>query len=334
MVSLSTRLNNYSKQYRIFKQNKDIDRFVKRNKVNMPFNNYSKHIFISGEPRGGTTWLMELLMQPNDCLIWEPLHLQNLQQYNPEFYKALGILPYIPENETWNDAREYFKKLFSGELPYGLEINRQYHIKNLNACNNILFKFCRANMLLPWLTKEFPEIKPIYLIRHPLSVISSQFRHSAFNSVGTIHNLFEVRTKGNPLYTDIFEKHANKINAIKSRESMFANWWAIQNSIPLNARKKNWLTVSYERLYLNPIEELDRISDYIRIRSTYNIEAIKSPSSTTKSGSGILEKKSQLANFKRHLTNSQIKEILDIIESYEITQYNDEYEPKYNLLGY
>ena len=335
MVSLSERFSNYKKQVQNYIYNREIKNFNKICEKENKFKDFSKHTIISGEPRGGTTWLMELLMNEKDCIIWEPLHYKYLGAYNKGFLNQVGHMPYIPENQEWAEAKEYFMKLFGGQLPYGMNVNFQYKNNPLKENRNLLIKFCRANMLLPWLNSQFPEIRPIYLIRHPLSVISSQFRHSSFNEVGTLHNLFEVRKNGIPRFSDIFDKYEDKISKIKSRESMYANWWAIQNLLPLKSQNRNWITVSYESLFLNPLNELERIAHHLNTEvSNFNTENINNPSKTTKEGSGILENRNQLSNFKRHLSSEQIKEILDIIHSYGIDCYSDELEPRYDKLGY
>ncbi|MCB9188181.1 MAG: sulfotransferase [Flavobacteriales bacterium] len=326
--SIKTSLDKRRRENEILKFNND-------NKKNGRFDDFSKHIIISGEPRGGTTWLMELLMNDSTNLVWEPLFHKRLNEHSAGLYNKFGHMPYIPENAQWKEGKEYFNSLFRGELKYGLFKNHHYSGKKLKDKDRMLFKFCRANMLLPWLTKEFPTIKPIYLVRHPLSVISSQFRHPAFEGIGTKVNLFELRKSENPMFSDIFDRYEDKISKINSRESMFANWWAIQNMLALPNPDNKWLTVSYESLYLNPVNELERISKFTGIPvSEFSLDNIEKPSKTTLAGSGILEKKDQLSNFRKHLTQNQINEILEIINSYGIDAFNEDLEPDYMKLRY
>jgi hypothetical protein len=244
-------------------------------------------------------------------------------------------MPYIPESQDWEPGRTFFTQLFNGELPYGLHINFTYGKHQIQNCDGLLIKFCRANLLLPWLCRQFPEIRPIHLIRHPLSVISSQFRHPAFRDVGIKHHLFEIRKNGNPVFSDIFDRHYDKISKIRSRESLFANWWAIQNSVVLKAEHKNWIAVSYESLYLNSTMELERIAAHLGVHTArFSTQNLHKPSYTANTGSEVIESKNHLSNFKRYLSKDQIKEILDIIQSYEIDCYSDALEPHYDRLGY
>lgn len=334
MATTSERLAYCKKLLLQAQTNRQVKKFNLKNRKESRFNDFSQHIVISGEPRGGTTWLMEILKQDSDALIWEPLHPQRLEKYPHNLANRVGHIPYIPENAELELAQRYFQELFRGQLPYGLHVNSKYG-HQLRRSTSLLFKFCRANMLLPWLTRQFPSIRPIYLIRHPLSVISSQFRHPAFQNLNVANNIFEIRRNEDPAFSEIFETHSDKINSIQSRESLFANWWAIQNLLPLKDENKRWLTISYESLFLRPTLELEKISDYLNKPMTrFAMHKINMPSSTTRDGSGILENKDQLQNFKRHLSAAQIKEILDIVNSYGIDCYSDAMEPDYKKLGY
>lgn len=312
---------------------KKIRTFNYNNRINNPFNKIENNIIISGEPRGGTTWLMELLLDDRKCIIWEPLHPVVLKKFSiNNFHNDLGHIPYIPYNEKWDEAKIFFNDLFHGFLPHGLNYNLFYGRKHFNHAESLLIKFCRANILLPWLTKEFPNIKPIYLIRHPLSVISSQLRHNAFEELGNTKNIFEIQESK---FNDIFKKHENQIKLINNRISMFANWWSIMNVIPYNHKDKNWLTIAYESLYLRPEFELKRIEDYLNINLSHiSLEKINKPSSTTKKGSGIIEGTNQLSNWEKYLNHDEISQILSIVHKYGIDCYDHNNEPNYTLLGY
>jgi len=68
-------------------------------------------ILLFSDPRGGSTWLTEILMKAiNPAVIWEPLS----PGINSEF-KKLGFPPrqFIPEEDEWPEAKEAFQELFS-----------------------------------------------------------------------------------------------------------------------------------------------------------------------------------------------------------------------------
>lgn len=134
---------------------------------------------------------------------------------------------------------------------------------------------------------------------------------------------------------DYFDLHTTKIKAIDSRTSMFANWWAIRNSVPYLHLNKRWLTVSYERLYLYPEAELERISAWLGTDVTKSaLQKISRPSATTIAGSAIAEGGDQLANWQKILNQQKVAEILEIVHSYGIDAYSEDLEPDYGKLGY
>lgn len=328
------RLKNYQKSLQDYSIHWKIEKFNKECRESGALTDFSKHIIVAGEPRGGTTWLMEMMMGDNQAIVWEPLHRNNLKKWlGDEFATQIGFMPYIPENEEWGEAEQFFNDLFSGYLPIGLRRTFTYD-RSLKDIHRLLIKFCRANMILPWLTRKFPTIKPIYIVRHPLAVIASQYQMKAFEGMGETTNIFDAQESK---YTDLFDKHSDKIKSINSKEAMFANWWAISNVIPLThpRNNKSWLTVSYERLFVNPQEELKRIEAYIDAPLPDDILArVKKASISTQPGSGILNNGSQLGTWKNKLNQQQIDTVMSIIKSYGINAFSEDQEPDYAQLGY
>ena len=70
-------------------------------------------LLICGDPRGGTTWLAELIkLLPETAMLWEPLAVANVKQF-----KSLGFQwrQYIPEHESWPEAKALFEDLFAAD---------------------------------------------------------------------------------------------------------------------------------------------------------------------------------------------------------------------------
>src|SRR6056297_3604377 len=77
--------------------------------INKRYHDKNKKVLISGMPRGGTTWLAELLLNINNSILfWEPLRPFRLEEQNlSEFSKELGWFPYIPENGEWYKGHRF-----------------------------------------------------------------------------------------------------------------------------------------------------------------------------------------------------------------------------------
>jgi len=316
------RIRNYKLRFKEYLQERSINKFINTNKLNQQFNDFRKHTLIFGVPRGGTSWLQEILVQERDAIIWEPLHFEHLQKHtNANFHIHMGHIPYIPKEAIWADAEHYFSLLFKGEIAFGLQNHFQLSNLPLSSTTGLTIKFCRGNLLLPWLTKSFPSIRPIYLIRHPLTTIASQWNYTALKDIGVRHNIFNVQ---NPKHHDIFDQFEKFISKAKSREAVFANWWAIQNIIPLTANQSNWITVSYEHLFATPEIELKRIGNYLERDLTDNLIRVDKPSFVTMPESCLIHNREmQLESWKRVLTIHQAREIMAIIKDYGIDIYDE-----------
>ncbi len=138
------------------------------------FKNENAIILVS-YPRSGSTWLAEILGQLSRTIInWEPLHSKS-----GIVPKALlfGEMPYIPENSLDKTYYRLFKNIFKNSV-YSKHTSWYLGIKQLIYSKQVVVKFCRANLLLPWFVTRFKfRYKPIFLIRHPiptcLSIIKS-----------------------------------------------------------------------------------------------------------------------------------------------------------------
>ena len=131
-------------------------------------------IIVSGTPRGGTTWFMELIETlPKYKSIFEPFH----REWFPQVKRLnLPPRPYLDPNAEDKPLKDYLKQLFSGQIIshrplFPLTTTTMY--KRLLA-TKILVKFIRANRLLPWIFNNFRVRGIYYIIRHPCATIASQ----------------------------------------------------------------------------------------------------------------------------------------------------------------
>src|SRR5690606_852588 len=140
-----------------------------------------EHFLIFSDPRGGSTWLMQIVKQvTNKPILWEPLHVKNV----PELQKiGFGWRQYIPEQANWTEAKEFFDKLFKGKIlnPW---IMQQTTKQELLQADQLVVKFCRGNALMPYLTSTYSfKYKPIFMVRHPFAVVASQMKHGGWKNV-------------------------------------------------------------------------------------------------------------------------------------------------------
>lgn len=288
-----------------------VKKIQKRKKIN-PRNNH----YIFSDPRGGSTWLMEVIQKITmEPVIWEPLHLG---KNNSPFKKLnFGWRQYIPENSDCEEAKKIFDELFSGRI---LTENILDHSSLLQVWNSssLLFKICRGNALLPWLTKNYSfNYKPIYLIRHPFAVVNSQMLHGAWDYP------FKGYIIPNTPHNYIYKKHKSFLESIKTKEEALVVDWCISNSIPLNHLSNNdkWLTINYEELVMNPEKTINRILTSWGVNYDLSSIDFTKNSKTTIEYNPVLGIK-RLSNWQNQINNNKLDKMEEILDYFEIKCYS------------
>ncbi len=285
----------------------------------LPHQKTTSPVIISGTTRGGTTWLMEQLYHKDMQVIWEPTKYETITRHRGEaFAKALGVIPYIPEDAVWDEAYAYFGQLLNGGIPE--EINGASHpllLSNPFAKSRLLLKCCNINLLLPWLCRNF-NIRPILLVRSPFAVIASQLRHPGFREIGTTHNLFALNQLK---YQDIFLRYEAPIKAIRTQTEMLANWWAIQHVELLRypEEERKWEVVYYEDAVMNPDLHIQMMCDSNGITHKTDERKYRMPSATSQQT--VTGTDDYLNNWKSKLDSREIASISEILYAYGLHTY-------------
>lgn len=275
-------------------------------------------LIIAGDPRGGTTWLAEIINQlPGTALIWEPLAVSKVREF-----RAIGFLwrQFIPEHDQWPEAREVFRRLLSGSLvsPY---LCQQTSPADFRKAELLLIKFCRANQLLPWITQQFElRYKPIYLVRHPCAVVASQLKQGGWSHVTPKFEILKNRHQS--YYLD----HKAFLDRIDTVEKKLAATWCLCNKTALDHPGNNvqWITITYETLLQDPSRGLDRIAAIWNMTFPQTLyDFATRPSATTVEGSPIRsgEIQEQLSYWKKQLSEKQKADILSVLDYFKIDLY-------------
>jgi hypothetical protein len=103
-----------------------------------------------------------------------------------------------------------------------------------------LIKDIRANLMLEWLRRRFPELRIIFLIRNPVAVAQPD------------------------LVTDFLQSHAEYIRHARSTFEQFVVQWAIETSVALRTLSpERVIVVFYEHLVSSPQQELQRLDGFL-----------------------------------------------------------------------
>lgn len=286
------------------------------------------NIAIFGNPRGGTTWLAELLAKiPDSAICYEPLQrgfIETNGQMPPrERCKLKEVLDLdfyyyqpIPVDSNWIEAESFFDKFWNRQI-IQRELFWFQDLEEVGAKKNWIVKFCFGHLLLPWLLNKY-SFRPIVLTRHPCAVIASQLRHQSWRFIKK-KPAFKLP---NFKFNDHFSQYASILKTIKTPEENLAAMWAMTTGFllkhPLN--NQQWLTVSYENLYQNGTAEIARIFNYLAIDIPQDIlKHLKTPSETTLSTSKTaIQNGTQTERWKSDLTQQQIENIQRILNAFDL----------------
>lgn len=239
-----------------------------------------QHVIVVGSPRSGTSWVMRLIAhRPEYCTMFEPLH--------PRWWSGVREAGFDDRPMDGDEKkRDYIRQLLRGtkacrEPRWSPSIERnpirliRGTVHRLSA-NRLVIKFVRACRLLPWLVREFPDQRYVYVRRDPYAVVNSQLRRGVSAYVDDrgmpydLLNADEQPQSSVDLLCQRIRADAEKIldpktvQGIDSLEGCLALSWYADNLIAKRAADTHdsILIVHYEKLLTNTEEELERIRDH------------------------------------------------------------------------
>ena len=273
------------------------------------------------DPRGGSTWLAEVLNAiPNSMIVEEPLSLGNV----PEL-KKLGFSwrQYIPENEIWSEAKSVFQLLLEGRK-LNARICRINSIVEVKKSDQLILKIIRGKALLPWYVRQFDfKYKPLVMVRHPFAIAASLLNHSSWNYP------FKKLVVPEGPFNEFYKNHKDFLGALQTKEEQLTALWCMVNNVVLNHpdNDHSWITINYENLVLEPQKYFQKIFDLWGMDLPEELmKRISVPSTSTK-GKRSVEPDKLISDWKKKLTEKQISRLQKVLDHFEVDYYNKTVTP-------
>ena len=314
--------------------------FAKKNQNRIQSENNTISLFC--QPRGGSTWLTQLLMEiPSTSIVDEPLWrgrfspIDKMPEQKNRKIKAVADMEFyhvqpILENESWPEAEQMIQNTISGRAPV-LGVYNQFKLSRLLNFETLIVKYNLAQLLLHWYVKHF-QSKNILLIRHPCGLVNSQKDFPGFINI----NQFKNRKFPHFRNHEIFNQYESVFSKFTTLIEWQAFFWAVQirHSLYHPDNNRKWLTVSYEKLVVDFPNEIARIFKYLQREIPDSIHSLQfKPSlSTVEKSIKSIESGTQLDRWKKELTKDQISRILNVANAMEIDIYSDAPEPDYEKM--
>jgi len=209
-------------------------------------------VWLIGDGRSGTTWMMELLnFSDRYRCLFEPLHplyTPGYQQRSQYEYLRPGASD--PELEIL--TREIFRGTFESGRPESPAAG--------SFTRGLLVKDVFANLLAGWVINRYPFIKPILLLRHPFSVAASKQKLHSGAWFSEPADLLLQRE----LCSDYLHEFEPEIRSAEGHYEKQTLIWCLAHYVPSQqALGQKALIVFYEDMCLNPVFELNRVAAHL-----------------------------------------------------------------------
>jgi hypothetical protein len=202
--------------------------------VRNPPEELSRTLLLAGSGRSGTTWVTELLNAERDYrVIFEPFDAR----FNPEWSRTRRFL--VPGDDA-RDAAAATRHVLQGRIAnpwvdaHNVAIRPSYR----------LVKAIRANLCLGWIADLFPEVKVVFLLRHPLAVAHSRGQMGWGNALGQLTS-----------QPRLLAHLGDAASALDTERDPFLRQillWCVENAVALEYLPPGAHTLHYEHLCLQP----------------------------------------------------------------------------------
>lgn len=286
-------------------------------------------IVICSDPRGGSTWLMELFNKlPTTIINSEPLQVN--AGVVPKGFN-FGWNPYFPK-EFKNEKLEcFFYKILTFKI-FNRWTTSFVSLKKIIWARKVVTKFVLANQLLPWLVVVIGDKlkhKPVYLVRHPIPTCMSQLK--TFHKVSG-DRLFLPLSKAerfnipNDKCNELYKEHQIYINSLNSKLERHIALWCINNADLLRQESSGeWQTLFYEDLIENPKNVFINLLNSIHVE--YDIQVInkinfRKPSHSNFNKDFKLNVDEQLNSYLGKFTKDELNKLQAIFDYFKIVHYS------------
>lgn len=255
----------------------------------------SHTILVAGTGRSGTTWLAQILNHNNSFRqIFEPFHPDNVAKAD----QVLGRKKFLPPQTRTTEPHTFIQDVLQGKIstPWTNRINKKL------LSSRRLVKTIHGNLLLGYIHQQFPEVKQVLIIRHPLAVAYSK-QKTGWWVTPEIDTLF---LNQHTLVQQHLAPIQDKLSGLESSLDKIIAAWCIENFIALQTVSAGGAyLVFYEDLVHQPQKTIPQLFAHLNLPFTPDIlEKAQIPSYTTRADSAVMKHKNMLTEWQGHFSSS------------------------------
>jgi len=269
--------------------------------------NRPENIHLFTYPRGGSTLLAEAICSVHGCpMVWEPFFKGRKPFANYSHKKLWGWKEYVPIDASHSSIDEYFRAITSRRFLHARFFTGQ-SIKGLHHKKTLVYKYCHANFLAPYLIRRF-DLKCVILDRHPAQIIASRKLYGGFIKSSSIYSVDSAQSKNSKEIFRLYE--SQRPHYIKTSVGVNAwNYCLSREYFQMVEEKQNVLRLDYDELVMHPEMAAEKLSTFFD--RTFSPELFTRPSRVTISP--LKTGKDQLNKWKEVLSEPEILEIKSIV---------------------
>jgi len=279
--------------------------------------------WVVGGSRSGTTWIAEVLNHRNEYrYMWEPVTPRRV----PMFARFLKGQYLRPDNQEPR-YREPLTALITGQI-------RHPWVDHLNcnpAASRRLIKDVYANLFAHWVNVNLPGIHTIFVIRHPLAVMTSRMDTAPVRIHGEFLPDLDRYLQQDDLLEDFLAPYEGVIRASRTPLEQYALWWCIESFVPLRQFEASQVHVlCYERLRWQPEQELPRLAAFLGREFDHRLLAKLQRPSRTAGFDGSLERGVDPATaWIRRWSHDDVRRAMRIVSMFGLDEiYTDDPTPR------
>ncbi|MBC5825056.1 MAG: sulfotransferase, partial [Candidatus Eremiobacteraeota bacterium] len=282
---------------------------------------YRASCLLAGSGRSGTTWLAETLNSDNSYrYVYEPFNRGHVP-----LCKHFATRQYLRPDDRDPRFLEPARAIFTGRLRNGWTDSHNRRAIGTKR----LIKDVRSTLMLKWISRHFPSMPLIFMMRHPCAVAHSRVK------LGWTTKLREMFFSQPQLVEDFLIPFRGAMEKSKSAFSTHIFDWCVENYVPLSLlRSGDAHMLFYERLCMDPQTEWARL--FATLRRPFDgsaLDAINKPSATTRPGKAKTQKAAspeQLVDgWRAHVSADEIRRTVEILSLFGLDDiYADGPMPK------
>ncbi|MEJ5349170.1 MAG: sulfotransferase domain-containing protein [Desulfosoma sp.] len=264
-------------------------------------------VLLAGFPRGGTTWLSEIINYWNDYrYMFEPFYsryVPSLKKLSSETYLRPG------DNVPWTNL-VMIDRIMTGRIrnPWIDRFNRKI------CYENILIKDIRIHLALGWLKERFPALKVILLLRHPFAVAVS------LQKIGWRPGVKKY-CRHQKLVEDYLKPYVEPMLGTRSDFERYVFSWCVEHYVPLKqfAGHPDVYVCFYEWFCMNVLKEAVKLLKWLGKPSHGLIESrLRRPSKMSKKHSAVYTGEDLVRSWTRSLSQEEVGRGVEILRLFKL----------------